>query len=106
MIEAQIEGDRRAAIGQKVIDAAVHNDVPSTRALYPFLPEYWVEHVEQTQFKGQAISTTRPTRRSPPARTAGPLQRRSRPRSSDAPAPPPRPAHCRPLLSAWSSARC
>ena len=52
MIEAQVEGDRRAATGQTVIDAAIHNEVPSTRALYPYLPEYWIEHLEQTQFKG------------------------------------------------------
>jgi predicted TIM-barrel fold metal-dependent hydrolase len=35
-----------------VIDAAVHNEVPSTKALYPYLPPYWVEHVENTLFKG------------------------------------------------------
>jgi predicted TIM-barrel fold metal-dependent hydrolase len=54
MMEAQVDGDRRTAIGQTVIDAAVHNEVSSTRALYPYLPEYWVEHIEQTQFKGPA----------------------------------------------------
>jgi uncharacterized protein len=52
MLEAQVNDDRRTAIGQSVIDAAIHNDVPSTRALYPYLPAYWIEHVEQTQFKG------------------------------------------------------
>ena len=34
------------------IDAAVHNEVPSTKALFPYLPAYWVEHVENTMFKG------------------------------------------------------
>jgi predicted TIM-barrel fold metal-dependent hydrolase len=52
MIEAQAAGGRSSAIGQIVIDAAVHNDVSSTRALFPYLPAYWVEHLEQTQFKG------------------------------------------------------
>src|SRR5215472_4766392 len=35
-----------------VIDAAVHNDVPSTQALFPYLPPYWIEHVQNTMFKG------------------------------------------------------
>jgi predicted TIM-barrel fold metal-dependent hydrolase len=35
-----------------VIDAAVHNDVPSSRALFPYLPAYWIEHVQNTMFKG------------------------------------------------------
>src|SRR5688572_13662127 len=54
MIDAQVKGDRRAPIGQSVIDAAVHNEVPSTKALYPYLPDFWIEHVEQTLFKGPA----------------------------------------------------
>jgi predicted TIM-barrel fold metal-dependent hydrolase len=36
----------------RTIDAAVHNDVPSTKALFPYLPPYWVEHVQNTMFKG------------------------------------------------------
>ncbi len=35
-----------------VVDAAIHNDVPSTRALFPYLPAYWIEHVQNTMFKG------------------------------------------------------
>jgi predicted TIM-barrel fold metal-dependent hydrolase len=35
-----------------MIDAAVHNDVPSTQALFPYLPPYWIEHVQNTMFKG------------------------------------------------------
>ena len=35
-----------------MIDAAVHNDVPSSRALFPYLPPYWIEHVQNTMFKG------------------------------------------------------
>ena len=34
------------------IDAAVHDDVPSTKVLFPYLPPYWVEHVQNTMFKG------------------------------------------------------
>jgi len=30
----------------------VHNEVPSTKALFPYLPPYWVEHVQNTMFKG------------------------------------------------------
>jgi hypothetical protein len=34
------------------IAAAVHNAVPSTNALFPYLPADWVERVEHTMFKG------------------------------------------------------
>ena len=34
------------------VDAAVHFEVPSTKALFPYLPPYWVEHVQNTMFKG------------------------------------------------------
>jgi predicted TIM-barrel fold metal-dependent hydrolase len=34
------------------IDAAIHNEVPSARALFPYLPPYWVEHIQNTMFKG------------------------------------------------------
>lgn len=30
----------------------MHNEVPSTKALFPYLPPYWVEHVQNTMFKG------------------------------------------------------
>jgi uncharacterized protein len=35
-----------------VIDCDVHNDVPRTEALFPYLPPYWVEHITNTLFKG------------------------------------------------------
>lgn len=35
-----------------MIDCDVHNDVPRTEALYPYLPPYWVEHITNTLFKG------------------------------------------------------
>src|SRR5579864_4002031 len=35
-----------------VVDAAIHNDVPSTKALFAYLPPYWIEHVQNTMFKG------------------------------------------------------
>jgi uncharacterized protein len=35
-----------------VIDCDVHNDVPRVEALFPYLPEYWVEHITNTLFKG------------------------------------------------------
>jgi uncharacterized protein len=51
------------------IDAAVHNDVPSTTALFPYLPPYWVEHVQNTMFKGPTEFYYPPT--SPIAAVAG-----------------------------------
>jgi predicted TIM-barrel fold metal-dependent hydrolase len=35
-----------------VIDCDVHNDVPRVQALFPYLPAYWVEHINNTLFKG------------------------------------------------------
>lgn len=35
-----------------VIDADVHLAVPRIEALYPYLPNYWIEHIENTLFKG------------------------------------------------------
>ncbi|MBI3967871.1 MAG: amidohydrolase [Chloroflexi bacterium] len=35
-----------------MIDCDVHNAVPGTQALYPYLTPYWVEHVTQSVFKG------------------------------------------------------
>jgi uncharacterized protein len=35
-----------------VIDCDVHNEVPGVQALFPYLPEYWVEHIQNTLFKG------------------------------------------------------
>jgi predicted TIM-barrel fold metal-dependent hydrolase len=35
-----------------LIDCDVHNEVPRPEALFPYLPEYWVEHITNTLFKG------------------------------------------------------
>jgi predicted TIM-barrel fold metal-dependent hydrolase len=35
-----------------VIDSDVHNEVPNIQALFPYLPEYWIEHITNTLFKG------------------------------------------------------
>ena len=35
-----------------MIDCDVHNDVPRVEALFPYLPEYWIEHISNTLFKG------------------------------------------------------
>jgi predicted TIM-barrel fold metal-dependent hydrolase len=35
-----------------VIDSDVHNDVPKIDALFPYLADYWIEHISNTLFKG------------------------------------------------------
>jgi predicted TIM-barrel fold metal-dependent hydrolase len=40
--------------GTPVIDCDIHNTVPSSRALFPYLSEFWKDTVEQTGFKGPA----------------------------------------------------
>ena len=37
-----------------VVDCDVHNAVPRVRALFPYLPDYWKEQIEQTGFGGPA----------------------------------------------------
>lgn len=95
MVQTEIKGDQGQATGQAVIDAAVHNEVPSTRALYDYLPAYWVEHVEQTQFKGPAEPyyptnspiAARPNSRPSPEDVPAPVTGRSR--AAAAAGPPP-----------------
>jgi uncharacterized protein len=95
MIQNEVDGDLRAATGQAVIDAAVHNDVPSTRALYPYLPAYWVEHVEQTQFKGPSEPyyptnspiAARPNSRPSPEEVPAPVVGRTRAAAAAGPLP-------------------
>jgi predicted TIM-barrel fold metal-dependent hydrolase len=36
----------------QLIDADVHVEVPRVEALFPYLPEHWVEHIQQSRFKG------------------------------------------------------
>jgi predicted TIM-barrel fold metal-dependent hydrolase len=76
------EPGEQADLGQRhaTVDAAVHNDVPSTTALFPYLPPYWVEHVQNTMFKGPTEFYYPPT--SPIAARPG-----SRPRGSAGDAP-------------------
>ncbi len=95
MIDAQIAGDRSSAVSRAVIDAAVHNDVSSTRALFPYLPAYWVEHVEQTQFKGpnetyyptNSPIAARPNSRPSPEEVPAAITGRSRAAAAAGPTP-------------------
>src|ERR1700730_3983007 len=38
------------------IDCDVHNEVPKPEALFKYLPDYWVEHLTNTLFKGPTES--------------------------------------------------
>ncbi|MDQ6833756.1 MAG: amidohydrolase [Chloroflexota bacterium] len=52
-----------------LIDCDVHSTVPRVEALFPYLPQHWVEHVNQTVFKG--ASTTYYPPRAPVAARPG-----------------------------------
>src|ERR671933_2367833 len=52
MIETQAAAAGRVPTGQAVIDCDLHNEVPAATALFPYLPEYWIEHITNTLFKG------------------------------------------------------
>jgi len=56
MIEAPAASGSDAATRQARIDSDVHIEVPKIQALFPYLPNYWVEHIEQTLFKGPVDS--------------------------------------------------
>ena len=56
MIEAQAAGTGAAATRPALIDADVHCDVPKVDALFPYLPDHWIEHIQQTLFKGPVDS--------------------------------------------------
>src|SRR5437763_644440 len=61
-------------VGLPRIDAAIHNEVPSSKALFPYLPAYWVEHVQNTMFKGPTdfyYPPTSPITARPGSRPAG-----------------------------------
>ncbi len=56
MIEPQPAGTGSVATRPAVIDCDVHCEVPNVEALFPYLPAYWVEHIQQTLFKGPNAS--------------------------------------------------
>jgi uncharacterized protein len=59
------------ATGRALIDADVHVEPPKVDVLFPYLAEHWIEHIQQSRFKGptdtayppQAPTTARPSAR-------------------------------------------
>jgi predicted TIM-barrel fold metal-dependent hydrolase len=80
--QLQPESVGAVATRPAVIDAAVHIEVPSTRSLFPYLADQWVEHVTNTRFKGPTEPYYPPN--SPLAAREG-----SRPAASETAAPLP-----------------
>jgi hypothetical protein len=39
-------------VDHAVIDCDLHNEVPSPTALFPYLASHWIEHIQNTLFKG------------------------------------------------------
>ncbi|MFN8522248.1 MAG: amidohydrolase family protein [Chloroflexota bacterium] len=52
MLETQPATGAGSGTKQLLIDCDLHNEVPNKEALFPYLPAYWVEHMQQTLFKG------------------------------------------------------
>jgi predicted TIM-barrel fold metal-dependent hydrolase len=52
-----------------MIDSDVHNEVPNAQALFPYLADYWIEHITNTLFKGPTDTYYPP--KSPVAARAG-----------------------------------
>ena len=53
-VEREAPGRAPRQTGRARIDCEIHNVVPSTEALFPYLSEHWRESVTQTLFKGVA----------------------------------------------------
>jgi predicted TIM-barrel fold metal-dependent hydrolase len=56
MIVAQPAGGGATAARPALIDSDVHCEVPKVDALFPYLSDHWVEHIQQTLFKGPVDS--------------------------------------------------
>ncbi len=52
MTETQLTDLPASATARSIIDCDIHNVVPSTQALFPYLSDHWRESVNQTLFRG------------------------------------------------------
>lgn len=52
MIETSSVTSNDAPTGPAIVDCDVHVNVPSVQTLFPYLPDYWIEHINQSLFKG------------------------------------------------------
>jgi predicted TIM-barrel fold metal-dependent hydrolase len=75
-------GAGRAPTGRALIDADVHVEVPKTEILFPHLAEHWVEHIQQSRFKGPTDGDSPYPPKSPVAARPG-TQPASGPAGSD-----------------------
>src|SRR5215207_6718197 len=58
MIDTQAER-APGATRYTLIDCDLHNNLPGVEALFPYLPDHWIEHVRGSSFKG-ATDTSYP----------------------------------------------
>ena len=56
-VGVQQDGSRAPRTRPSVIDCDIHNVVPSTQALFPYLPAHWREHITNTKFKAPTESS-------------------------------------------------
>ncbi|HXF63127.1 MAG TPA: amidohydrolase family protein [Caldilineaceae bacterium] len=53
LAEAQVAGEQLRRLGvEAVIDADIHNELPSLKTLYPYLAAHWVDYCEESAFTG------------------------------------------------------
>jgi predicted TIM-barrel fold metal-dependent hydrolase len=52
MTDTRPAGPPAAATTLTLVDCDVHVEVPKADVLFPYLPEHWVEHIQQSRFKG------------------------------------------------------
>lgn len=63
------ETDQSPSVRQMLIDCDVHVTVPRVQTIFPYLPQHWIEHINQSVFKGPTTTYYPP--RSPVAARPG-----------------------------------
>ena len=56
MVDTQNAEPSTTPAKPSLIDCDVHVEVPDVEALFPYLPDHWVEHIRQSVFKGPTDS--------------------------------------------------
>ncbi len=81
MIETSGATSARVSSRTAIVDCDIHANVPSVQTLFPYLPDYWIEHINQSLFKGPVESAYPPN--APVTARPGSIPADGRPAGSD-----------------------
>src|SRR5690242_6671080 len=60
MTDTQVADASTVPTDLQLVDCDVHVEVARADVLFPFLPEHWVEHIQQSRFKGPTYTAYPP----------------------------------------------